>query len=335
MDGSTRPKVLSVVGAGRSGTTVLASVLGEVEGITSAGELRFLWGRGVGEQRPCGCGRPPERCEVWGPVLAATATRLASRVPPRSLSDLLAAQQELKGSAGYARALRSLRPGTSAAWPALDLVRDTTATALLELARTTGASVVVDTSKRPLDAAVVAGIPAVETFVLHVVRDPRAVVHSWRRAKSFTADGETRTMGTRGLASTVRRWSGNALYAEALRRRLPARRWLHVRYEDFATRPREVVDAVLALLGEPGPAPFVDDHTVRLHPNHIVAGNPSRFTTGEVAISPDEAWRRDMAGADQRLVVALTLPLLVRHGYLRRPGAGGRRSVAARSADGV
>jgi hypothetical protein len=231
--------------------------------------------------------------------------------------------------------LRSLGPGRATAWPALDLVRDITATALVELARTTDASVVVDTSKRPLDAAVVAGIPAVETFVLHVVRDPRAVVHSWRRAKTFTADGQTRTMGTRGLASTVRRWSGNALYAEALRRRLPGQRWLHVRYEDFAAHPREVVDAVLALLGQSGPTPFVDDHTARLRPNHIVAGNPSRFTTGEVAIRPDEAWRRDMARADQRLVVALTLPLLARHGYLHRPDAAGRRSVATRSGDGV
>jgi hypothetical protein len=41
-------KTLSIVGAGRSGTTVLASILGEVEGIGSAGELRWLWEHGMG-----------------------------------------------------------------------------------------------------------------------------------------------------------------------------------------------------------------------------------------------------------------------------------------------
>lgn len=313
-------KVLSVVGAGRSGTTVLASILGEIDGITSAGELRFLWERGVMEGRPCGCGRPPLECPIWGPVVAATEHRLASRTPSQSIEALVAAQHELMGVAGFPRALRTLgaehrRRGD---WPDLALVRDTTATALQSLAETTAALVVVDTSKRPLDAAVTAGIPDVDSYVLHLVRDARAVVHSWRRAKSFTTGGQTRVMGTRGLAATVRRWSSNAIYAEALRRRLPPERWLHLRYEDFAARPRETIESVLAFLGEARPSPFVDDYTARLRPNHIVAGNPSRFTTGDVAIRRDDAWQHEMPLPDQRLVASLTFPLLLRYGYLRR-----------------
>lgn len=318
------PKVLSVVGAGRSGTTVLASILGEVDGFTSAGELRFLWGRGVREGRPCGCGRPPAECPVWEPVVAATEQHLAASVPARTFDDMVAAQHRLKRPTSFPRVLRTLGTGQSGRvdWPPLTLVRDTMATALVTLADTTDASVVVDTSKRPLDAAVMAGIPEVDGYVLHLVRDPRAVVHSWRRAKTFTAEGRTRTMGTRGLAGTVRRWTSNALYAEALRRRLPPERWLHLRYEDFAARPRESVESILTFLGEAGRTPFVDDHTARLHPNHIVAGNPSRFTTGEVSIRRDDAWQREMPLRDQRLVASLTLPLLLRHGYPPRGASG-------------
>ena len=326
MSGRGRLRVLSVVGAGRSGTTVLASILGEVDGFTSAGELRFLWSRGVREGRPCGCGRPPTECPVWEPVIAATRHRLASSLPPSTVDDLVAAQDDLKRPTAFPRVLRTLdaAPSARAAWPALALVRDTMATAVLTLAGTTAASVVVDTSKRPLDAAVMAGLPDVDGYVLHLVRDPRAVVHSWRRAKSFTIDGGTRTMGTRGLGGTVRRWTSNALYAEALRRRLPPERWLHLRYEDFAARPRESIESILAFLGAPGPAPFADDHTARLNPNHIVAGNPSRFTTGEVSIRRDDAWHREMPLRDQRLVASMTLPLLLRHGYLRRGDAAGQ-----------
>jgi hypothetical protein len=317
-EGNGRLKVLSVVGAGRSGTTVLASILGEVDGFTSAGELRWLWERGIREERPCGCGQPPEACPVWGPVVAATRRQLASWVPPRTVDDLVAAQHELTGSTRFLRVLRIGRSDT--AWPALALVRATTAAAYSTLAETVPTSVVVDTSKRPLDAAVVAGLGDVDGYVLHLVRDPRAVVHSWRRRKSFTAAGQTRTMGTRGLVSTVRRWTGNALSAEVLRRRLPRERWLHVRYEDFAAQPRETIEAVLAFLGASDPTPFVDEHTVRLHPNHIVAGNPSRFTTGNVTIRPDDAWQREMPLRDQRLVASLTLPLLRRYGYAGRGG---------------
>lgn len=314
-----RLKVLSVVGAGRSGTTVLASILSEIDGITSAGELRWLWERGVRDERPCGCGQPPGRCPVWAPIVTASREHLASRVPPRTVDDLIAAQHQLKRPSAFPRVLRSLghddrMPGP----PALALVRGATAAACLTLARTTGAAVVVDTSKRPLDAAVLAGAPDVDTHVLHLVRDPRAVVHSWRRAKTFVAAGQARTMGTRGLASSVRRWSSNALFAEALRPRHPPDRWLHVRYEDFAARPRATIEAVLEFLDVPGGTPFLDERTARLHPNHIVAGNPSRFTTGDVTIRGDDAWKREMPRRDQRLVAGLTLPLMVRYGYVAR-----------------
>lgn len=310
--------VLSVVGAGRSGTTVLASLLNEVDGITSAGELRWLWERGIQGGRPCGCGRPPELCPVWGPVVAASREHLSAMTPPRTVDDVVAAQRALKRAREYPRVLRTVGEAHAQTGPALRLVRDVMAVACRTVASTTHARVVVDTSKRPLDAALLAGVPDLDTYVLHVVRDPRAVVHSWRRAKTFSAAGEVRTMGTRGLASSVRRWTSNALYAEALRRRYPPDRWLHLRYEDFAARPRDTIEEVLSFVGAQATTPFADARTATLHPNHIVAGNPSRFTTGEVSIRSDDAWTREMPTRDQRVVAALTLPLRARYGYVGR-----------------
>jgi hypothetical protein len=308
--------VLSVVGAGRSGTTVLASLLNEVDGITSAGELRWLWERGVRDGRPCGCGRPPAECPVWAPVVAESRGLLAGTTPPRTVDDLIEAQHDLKRMSAFPDVLRTVGSGPTRRGPAaLPLVREAVALACRTLATTTGACVVVDTSKRPLDAAVMATVPDLDTCVLHVVRDPRAVVHSWSRAKTFRAAGEERTMGTRGLASSVRRWTGNAVYAEALRRRYPPQRWLHIRYEDFAAHPRATLEQVLAFVGVRAETPFTDDRTAQLRPNHIVAGNPSRFTTGAVTIRSDDAWKHDMSRGDQRLVASLTWPLRARYGY--------------------
>jgi len=113
----------------------------------------------------------------------------------------------------------------------------------------------------------------------------------------------------------VRRWIENCLGTEVLLRQMPRTRWLRVRYEDFSKDPRAVVDTILAWVGEDGEPPFEDDQTVRLHPNHIVAGNPSRFTTGSVTISPDEEWRQRMRPRDKRLVELATWPLMRRYGY--------------------
>lgn len=316
---TTKVKVLSVVGPGRSGTTVLASILGEVPGFASAGELRWLWERGIQDGRPCGCGHAPIDCVVWSPVIAQTLAAAGGEDPVETVASIVAAQHETARRRRLPRIMQSVDDGHGD-WEALRLVQDATAVAIASFAQVTGSRVVVDTSKRPVDAAVLAGLDDVDHYVLHIVRDPRAVVHSWRRVKTFTAGGQTRTMGRLSLGSTVRRWVSNCLMTELLRRRIPRSRWLHLRYEDFASDPRACVNGVLSFMHESGQAPFVDGHTVALNPNHIVAGNPNRFTTGNVTIRADEEWRTQMSLRSQRLVATMTMPLLVRYGYAVRPG---------------
>lgn len=314
-----RMKVLSMVGAGRSGTTVLASILGEVDGILSAGELRWLWERGVLAGRPCGCGSPPADCPVWGPVIERAVERLGGRDPQETAQRIVAAQREVGRRKNLPRVLASAGTGPSD-WPALRLVQEATGATCEALVHTTGMLTLVDTSKRPIDAAIVASVADIDHYVLHIVRDPRAVAYSWSRVKTFTAGGTTRTMGRLGARSTARRWVTNALAAELLLRRTPRERRLQLRYEDFAAEPRSRVEDILSLLSHVRPTPFVDDETVLLGPNHIVSGNPNRFTTGRVTIRPDEAWRSEMPRHKQRGVALAASPLMVRYGYLgRRP----------------
>jgi Sulfotransferase family len=318
---ATSLKVLSIVGAGRSGSTVLASILGEAPGFASAGEIRWLWQRGVRERRPCACGLAPTDCPVWAPVVAATLSAVDDRDHDRALAEIVAAQSEIATLPNRLRVLRSASAPTTS-WPALNVVRTAIDTACRSFASATGARVVVDTSKRPHDAAVVAALRDLDLYVLHVVRDPRAVAYSWRREKAFTVAGETRTMGTRRPAASARRWTSNSLGAEVLRRHVPPDRWLRLRYEDFCAAPAQTHRAIMGLLGEEGPSPFEGPDTVRLSPGHIVAGNPSRFTVGSVRIRVDEEWRRDMSARDQRLVGWSTYPLRLRYGYGTGGGGG-------------
>jgi hypothetical protein len=309
-DGAGRLKVLSIVGPGRSGTTILSRVLGEVDGVLTVGELRWLWRRGLTEQRPCGCGRPLDRCPVWAPVLRRTTP-----ADDAGASATVAAQDEVAARRHRLRALRSAR-GTEAGWPALTRVRHATGGIVHAVADVTGARVVVDSSKRPQDAAVLAAVEGIDHYVLHIVRDPGAVAWSWQRGHKLvrTADG-SRPMRTRGLLSSVLRWTENCLGAETLRRHVPADRWLFLRYEDFAAEPRAALDRVLAFLGEDADGPVGSGDTVELSVDHTVAGNPDRFRVGRVGIAPDDEWRSGMPLRRRVAVRALTWPLLLRYGY--------------------
>ena len=51
-------------------------------------------------------------------------------------------------------------------------------------------------------------------------------------------------------------------------------------------------------------------------------GNPVRFVSREIEIKPDMQWRNSMAKHQKLLVTLITLPLLVKYGYLGNGQSG-------------
>src|SRR5450755_566845 len=68
MAGNNRPRVVYLGGLGRSGTTLLERLLGELPGVCSVGEVVHLWQRGIAEAERCGCGEPLPGCPFWRKV---------------------------------------------------------------------------------------------------------------------------------------------------------------------------------------------------------------------------------------------------------------------------
>jgi len=63
------PTVLYIIGEGRSGSTLLDMLLGQVDGFESVGELRFVWSRGKRDNQRCGCGEDFNSCHHWNKVV--------------------------------------------------------------------------------------------------------------------------------------------------------------------------------------------------------------------------------------------------------------------------
>lgn len=190
---------------------------------------------------------------------------------------------------------------------------------------TSRSRVVVDTSKFPSYGYVLRHVPGVELYVLHLVRDPRAVAFSWasRRKPKLARKGETtRSMTPHGLLESSLVWDEWNLVIETALGRDPGR-YMRLRYEDFVEDPRAAVDGIMSFLGEKGDgSPFVGEREVPLGISHTFSGNPDRFKSGTVTIEADEGWRRGMGAARQTAVAALTFPMMSRYGYQIRPRPG-------------
>jgi hypothetical protein len=183
---------------------------------------------------------------------------------------------------------------------------------------TTGCRVIVDSSKWPSYGHLLDLVDGVDLYVVHLVRDPRAVARSWTSRK-LLPDRQTPEFMHRSPVNSSTRWLTWNLASEAFWRRRPGR-YLRLRYEDFLESPRAAVQQILDLLGEPAPVlPFVAERAVELGVNHTVSGNPNRFDIGRVVIQPEVDWRTTLGYRERVAVTALTAPLLRHYGYGLRP----------------
>lgn len=313
--------VLYVAGTGRSGSTVLASILGEVDGLFVAGELRYLWQRGMLENRLCGCGVPVRECPVWSRVLALAGHD--GDAEARSMVALLRSSSRLRQLPRtlVGRRIPGIDPVRS---DGSEEARQRLGAIYAAIAAVTGCRVVVDSSKLPTYANLLAAVPEIDLSVVHLVRDPRGAAHSWSSRKPLQ-DGAGRSQMERiGSAKSALLWDvWNAASMALLTRR---DRYLRLRYEDFVADPAPALRSTLKLVGmEQAPLPISSTREVRLGINHTVAGNPDRLHHGTVTVRADDRWLTAMAARDRRLVTGLTAPLLTRYGYkLRTPGVATR-----------
>jgi hypothetical protein len=305
-----RTRVLVIGGWGRCGSTLLDMMLGQVDGFVSAGEVRELWLRGCVENRPCGCGVAFQECEFW------------IRVGKEAFGgwDQVDLQTMLRVRYHWDRSwnLPSLLRGGSR-------VEDDEVSAYVEalgrlitaIATVSGASVVVDSSKLPTHTLLLSRVDTLDLRVVHLVRDSRGVAFSNQKhvVKTVTK-GEPTLLPRYGAVNSGLRYDFYNAVNGLLRRRF-GRAWMRVRYEDVVADPATTLRALTAHATGRGDhdLSFLEGHRMHLSANHMVDGNPVRFSRADIALSVDDEWRRRLSARSRRTMTVLTWPLLHRYGY--------------------
>jgi hypothetical protein len=311
--------VLYLGGLGRSGTTILERVLGELPGTCSVGELVHLWQRGVLDDEACGCGEPFSRCPFWSEV-----GRRAFGGWDRALATRM---EELRPRVDRTRFIPKLIAPRLLGRQRADL-REYVGTFLRlhrAISDASGGAVVIDSSKHSSLAYCLRTEPGIDLRIVHVVRDSRGVAYSWtkevRRPEAGDKAGSTSLMTRYSPSRSAALWVGHNLFFGLLGRLGTRTRLL--RYEDFVADPRAVLTELAEFADvQVGGLDFLtqssEQPSVLLSPSHTVAGNPMRFRTGPTTLRRDDAWRAELPRGRRLLVTLLTAPLLARYGYLRR-----------------
>jgi hypothetical protein len=300
-------------GYGRSGSTLLETILAGFDDTCVLGEIVHLWTRGVGQNLPCGCGQRFAVCPFWQEVgdVAFGGWRADDAADMRRLQYRVDRNRRIP--AALARGADSTHGAD---------IREYTArfAAVYEAAaKITGARVVIDSSKHAPTAFVLRREPRIDLRVVHLVRDSRGVAYSWTKQLEYaqTEEGRVIPMPRYAPWRAALEWGEQNLYFDTLARTSSAV-W-RLRYEDLLAAPVETTYQLATYLGLPTDSivDFVSTTAVeqRNTDTHQISGNPIRFQAGPLELRSDAAWRTDLPVNDRRTVTALTVLQMWRYGY--------------------
>ncbi len=302
-------KIIAISGTGRTGSTLFALLLSQQAGVFNLGQLRDLWWA-YGEAAPCSCQNPLTSCPVHRPAM--------TEVFGPDVSQGLKQMDE--GTRAFIQDAKSLRHWDSAETrhSLRDRHRylvDTLGKTLTAFVRTTGCHTFIDASKAPEMALAFSLVEGVDLKVLNLVRDPRAVVSSWhKKTKQF-----------RTAISFAAQW---ALRQRQLEQWAPALSadFLRVRYEDFAARPQDTLNAISAWAGMPlADDLFVSPDEVSLSwgRQHLYPRANERLLAErqtQVIIQPSDGWRGSGNLPLHLIALAFSAPQGWRYVFDKRQG---------------
>lgn len=295
---SAKTTVLLIAGVGKSGSTLLGALLGQIPGYLNIGEvisLEHAWQ----SDHTCGCGASITDCQFWGPILQESIGSL-DKLDIRQWCDL-----HTKTLLAPSTILRKLAPESS------DLEFPQLSSVYASLLRRRPGHVIVDGSKSYRYAQVLSRNPRINLRIVHLLRDPRAVEYSKARLLS---DGHWKFSKGTTFRNTIQ-WMSLNLLLEGMRvaNRIP---YYRLRYEDLVHSPAATVSQLTAwTTGDAINLDIDSDGGIFFQENHTLGGSDVRMRTGRVVLSRRDDWVAGLALSKRRLVTLVTWPLLLRYGY--------------------
>jgi len=304
-------KLLFITGSGRCGSTILHDILGQIDGFSAIGELRYVWERGLTNNSICGCQIPFRKCEFWQSVMLEAFGGMED-IDIQEISRLNNSMRI------YNLPLMVIPYMRKRIESRLKLFLFTLGKLYRAIHVTSNSKVIIDSSKDPQYGYLLGMLPEIELYILHLIRDSRAVAYSWSRRKLFYPDVTSRDYMDRynSIRSSFQ-WNARNIIAESCLRRgfVP---YMRLRYEDLIEKPQESIKCILNMLGEKTvDLSFIKQNSVRINKaSHSVFGNPGRFRIGIVKLKLDNEWKAKMRILNEISVMAITWPLLLKYRYL-------------------
>jgi len=275
MDQPIKIKIICIVGDGRSGSTMLESILNNSDEVISVGECFRFWTRFYKNESLCGCGDGIAECDLWKRV----HQNLSSEIPDY---DIYKIKKTIRKFLLY-RNFGNIQVGLQEVDFLLKVIR----IFYKSISKISSKNIIIDSSKSPSWAKLLCLVEEFDVKIIHLERSLPHVASSWRK-RILLQEFALRPvyMPVKSNLSVLRTW----LRTKLLGSRLHINSYLFVKYEDLCNHPENTLSGIFAFLNHEldvrGPFYYKS--------NHAIAGNPRRMSENpQLIISPHTAYKPD------------------------------------------
>ncbi len=325
--GTVMTRLVYLLAASHSGSTLLCMMLAGHPDVCTAGELKATC-LGDPDRYLCSCGRRIRLCPFWHQVREAMKQRGIDFEVTRSGTDFHAIPSRYAGRLlrplhrdPLLETIRDAGLALSPAWrAALPRIQATNAALAQTLCDLCGAEVVVDSSKIALRLKYLLRNPHLDVKVIRLLRDGRGVATTHLDPALYADAAESTLRGggygasrlgeQKSIRDAADEWRRSNEEAEHLLARLDPSRWTQVRYEDLCCDPEGTLAKLHRFIGVDPAAAFRE---FRALPRHVI-GNGMRLDR-TATIRLDERWKSVLRPGDLAVFDSLAGEMNRRYGY--------------------
>jgi len=248
------PQIIYIAGTARSGTTILAMLLGSCEGVLNVGEITHIYDDGVIQNKQCTCGESAKKCPVWSSVLRELQPRI-------NLDSIFTSFDR---HMGLPRALwEYLFNKDNKSWI------DVNKSILQGLNKSSSTNTIVDSSKYAARGILMCNNFAVETKVICITRSPKGIL------KAFSKKNEKEQ-----LKKTPRQACAY-YFITAMSLRILSfcsrKKHIWITYEELLENPIDVLHKIEGFLNtDLTQAKRLVENSLPLSTGHVITGNRLR-----------------------------------------------------------
>lgn len=302
-------KVIYIAGAGRSGSTVLDTILGNHPEIESLGEVVNAPRAWENPSEYCACGIVAGNCPFWNDVRSRWKAIGPSIGSVSNWKGLQARYERLRwvyrsylNKYLQTASFREYAKGIEALYTAI--------------AHKTGKQFIVDSSKNPVRALALTRMKSIELVLIHLIRDGRGVAWSYNKPyKKNPKKGIQFDMLGLPVWRSALGWIISNKITEVAKGQLPEGKSLRIFYEDFVQEPERTLLNIGGLCGLDFSSVISDlQNNKVMKVGHTIAGNRVRMD-GAIKLRADLEWKKYLSHKQLRLFWLFAGRMASRYGY--------------------